>query len=353
MDNATIRLLVLYSRLAGYTVACLSALRRVADADLFVSAWAPEANAPFSSDTLQTLGPVCSREGQTKAALLAAAREFRPDAVLVSGWSDPVYVSVCRELKRQGVTVIAGCDNQWAASPRQLLAVATAPLHLHRFIDVLWVPGERQRIFANALGYSGDRCWEGYYACDVSAFCSVRASRLDSPPTFLFVGRYVAEKGIKTLAAAYRKYRHQVVEPWPLVCAGAGPLRGLLEDCGAVDQGFVQPKDLPQLMSKAHAFVLPSVYEPWGVVLQEAAASGLPLIASRACGAAVHLLRDGWNGFAVDSGTVDSLADALAAMHNADPAAREAMGQASVQLASQYSPSLWADTLIRGVRRLS
>jgi glycosyltransferase involved in cell wall biosynthesis len=168
----------------------------------------------------------------------------------------------------------------------------------------------------------------------------------------LFVGRYIPEKGIETLATAYRQYRERVAEPWPLICAGTGPLRGMLVKCGANDVGFVQPKDLPAVMGKAAAFILPSLFEPWGVVLQEAAAAGLPLIATRACGAAVHLLRDGWNGYACEPGCAASLADAMVSMHETDVRSRQAMGLAASDLAAQYSPQLWANTLIHGVGRM-
>lgn len=342
----------MYTRLAGYTVACLRALRQTAGVELLVFAQAPEANAPFSTETIQTLGNVRGREAETPQSILAAAREFRPDAVLVSGWTDRGYVPVCRSLKEAGVPIVSGCDNQWTGNARQRLATLAAPWHLHRFIDVLWVPGERQRMFANALGYRGKRCWDGYYACDLEAFAAARTTSAASPRAFLFVGRYIPEKGIETLATAYRQYRERVADPWPLVCAGAGPLRNTLVKCLADDRGFVQPKDLPAVMAGATAFILPSHFEPWGVVLQEAAAAGLPLIATRACGAAVHLLRDGWNGYACEPGCATSLAEAMVSMHETDASSRQAMRQASSHLAAQYSPQLWAETLIRGVRRL-
>lgn len=289
--RAAIRLVVLYTRLAGYTVACLRALRQSPGADLLVFAQATEANAPFSEETIGAIGRVHSREEAAPASMLAAAREFRPDAVLVSGWADRGYAEVCRSLKQSGVPVISGCDNQWSGTPRQLLAACSAKWHIQRFIDVLWVAGERQRVFANALGYRGNRCWEGYYACNLEAFAAACPPTAGRPRSFLFVGRYIPEKGIDTLATAYRQYRDLVAHPWPLICAGAGPLHQALRDCGAVERGFVQPKDLPAVMAGAAAFILPSLFEPWGVVLQEAAAAGLPLIASHACGAAVHLLR--------------------------------------------------------------
>jgi glycosyltransferase involved in cell wall biosynthesis len=280
------------------------------------------------------------------------------------------------------------------------LAALVAPWHVHRFIDVLWVTGERQRQLAHALGFRGERCWDGFYACDWKKFAEkaeilkseklkvesrndegfagetekhkteiaksesrgqkseIRDQKSDlRPPTsdrlsFLFVGRYVEEKGIRDLAAAYRLYRTKVEKAWPLVCAGRGELASLLADAGAEDSGFVQPEDLPRLMHEASAFVLPSRFEPWGVVVQEAAAAGLPLIVSEACGASVHLVRDGYNGFITETGNYKHLASALIRMHRLNEVEHEEFGQRSFELSKQYTPERWARTLREGLAML-
>ncbi|MDA7932124.1 glycosyltransferase family 4 protein, partial [Akkermansiaceae bacterium] len=121
---------------------------------------------------------------------------------------------------------------------------------------------------------------------------------------------------------------------------------------GAEDCGFVQPDALPGLMSEASAFVLPSRFEPWGVVVQEAAASSLPLICSDACGAGVHLLRDRWNGRCFPSGDAHRLAECLLWTHQQSTAEREEMGERSFELSKQYTPELWARTLVEGVKML-
>jgi len=105
-------------------------------------------------------------------------------------------------------------------------------------------------------------------------------------------------------------------------------------------------------MFRATAFVLPSTFEACGVVLQEAAAAALPLIASHACGALVHLLRTGFNGLAFETGDVAGLSDALLAMHDATAAELAATGISSSHLAQQNSSSIWANTLSKGITML-
>jgi glycosyltransferase involved in cell wall biosynthesis len=330
------------------------ALKRRTGAKLLIYAWPNQPDAPFDVSEFSDLGEIYSRNDFGVAEIEASVRKFGPDAILTSGWADRGYMKVCHNLRKIGIPVIAGSDNQWIASPRQIAAIITSRLHVHRWIDVLWVPGERQATFARALGYSGDRLWDGYYACDWSSFAApdIEQSAQDvssKEPFFLFVGRYVDVKGIDTLAAAYCMYRNAVSEPWPLVCAGAGPIAKVLRDAGAIDRGFVQPQNLPNLMQSASAFVLPSRFEPWGVVVQEAAASGLPLILSDRVGAAPHLLRPGFNGFAFPAGSVEHLAKCLLEFHAQTVEMRSDMARNSYMLSRQYMPERWADTFVSGL----
>ncbi|MDB4142973.1 glycosyltransferase family 4 protein [Akkermansiaceae bacterium] len=350
------KIAVLHTRLAPYYVACLRELA-AQECELLVVARPQDLDAPFDRSQFEGIGDVCDRSSLSENEILDQLQSFQPDAVLVAGWSDQGYMKVCRALRVQGIPVIAGCDTQWKGSLRQHVASWTARWHIHRSIDVLWVSGERQRVFAQALGYSGDRCWDGVYACDWGRFAKVnRRSKVESlrseKRAFLFVGRYVDVKGIDTLAEAYQRYCGLVEQPWKLICAGAGPLKETLIDAGAVDRGFVQPCDLPELMAEASAFVLPSRFEPWGVVVQEAAASALPLICSDACGAGVHLLRDHYNGYTFPAGDVEALTDRMAQMTHIQQDSYERFSEHSFELSKQYTPERWVQILVSGVDSL-
>jgi glycosyltransferase involved in cell wall biosynthesis len=341
---------ILYTELSGYMTACLAAYLAQTGAKLLVFARPAEKNAPFGSDSFSHLGEILDRSKFGPKQIEECVRTFGPDAVLVSGWCDPAYNRICRRLKAAGIPIISGLDNQWKGSLRQHLAALVARWHVHRFIDVFWVTGERQRQFAHKLGFRGAQCWDGFYACDWERFArpspEVPSGR---PGSFLFVGRYVEEKGIRNLAAAYRIYRTEVKNPWFLVCAGRGELGPLLNEAGTDDRGFVQPEHLPDLMHEASAFVLPSLFEPWGVVVQEAAACGLPLIVSEACGAGVHLVRQSYNGFITETGHPKSLASALIRMHKLSEVERRQFGRRSFELSRHYTPRRWARTLSEGL----
>ena len=369
------RVAVLHTRLSGYLAACLRECNVRADAEFLIYALPSQGDAPFDSFVFAGIGEIRNRRKVSDADIEKAVRDFGPDAILVSGWADKGYVNICRSMRQHGIPVIAGCDTQWRGSWRQRVASLIAPWHIQKAIDALWVTGERQATLARALGYNGERLWDGYYACDWEKFArrpetrsqksEVRGQKserdeqpsdLRSPtsdlPFFLFVGRYVDVKGIDTLIEAYRMYREKVEEPWALKCAGAGPLRDLLVSAGAEDLGFVQPSELPKLMRGASAFVLPSRFEPWGVVAHEAGASGLPLILSDACGAGVHLLRDLHNGYLFPTGDADALVRTMVRMHGLADERRAEYGSASFELSKQYTPQRWAETLVAGLERM-
>jgi glycosyltransferase involved in cell wall biosynthesis len=348
------RVVLLHTRLSGYLAACLRALKLQTGCEFLIYVWPNQPDAPFGASQFEDLGTIRNRHEFSDREIEKSVWEFAPDAILTSGWADKGYLKICRHLKKNSVPVIAGCDTQWTGSLRQQIAGMTAALHVRRAIDVLWVTGERQATLARALGFSGNSLWDGYYACDWSKFSSDKAPRptshaADATPYFLFVGRYVPEKGIDTLAEAYRLYCEGVKTPWPLICAGSGPLKQILCDAGAVDRGFVQPDKLPDLMQNAAAFILPSRFEPWGVVVQEAAASGLPLILADQVGAGVHLLRPRFNGYSFPAGSTNSLTQNMLEMHLMSPEKRMEMSRNSGVLSRQYTPERWANTFISGL----
>jgi glycosyltransferase involved in cell wall biosynthesis len=110
--------------------------------------------------------------------------------------------------------------------------------------------------------------------------------------------------------------------------------------------GFVQPEDLPRKFLEASCLLLPSTFEPWGVVVHEAAASGMAVICTSVCGAMVHLVQPGYNGYVVEPDNVDDLVLAMVRYTNLTPQERMKMGANSYALSSQYTPKQWASNLL-------
>ena len=165
------------------------------------------------------------------------------------------------------------------------------------------------------------------------------------------------------LVEAYRLYAKSVADPWPLDCVGAGPLARTLFPTAKVAEGkglirnlgFQQPAALLSLYASHGAFILPSRSESWGVALAEAAACGLPLICTDACGGRAELVRTSGpnaNGFIARADSAKSLAEAMVRLHNLGTEARGRFSAASRRLAAPYSASLWAQRVAHIVKEV-
>lgn len=340
------RVVVLYAGLSGYIAACLQALRTYG-ADILLVHWPVSNEAPFKDQFSSSVDHAFDKSQLSKNELRDRVVDFQPDVMVVSGWMDKEYLSVCREMKKKGVMVVAGSDTQYTGSVRQKIGNLISPWYLHKAIDVMWVTGERQKQLACHLGYKGQRCWEGFYTCDWDSFR--QPDREKGQNAFLFTGRLIPRKGISSLLKAYQAYRENSTSPWELWVVGAGPLAEEVATVpGVVNKGFVQPSDLPALYQQVSAFVLPSRVEPWGVVVHEAAAAGLPIICTDSCGAGVHLVRDHFNGYTFQVDNVSELTAYLTLMAGLSADSWRAMSKHSYILSQQYHPSLWVKTLITG-----
>lgn len=348
------RVVILWQRLSGYTHAGFTALRDLG-VDVRIVHRGGGADAPFDeralTDGLCTTSWTGAPDAQVVETLLD---EADPHAVIVSSWHITAYRRAVRRRRGQTLRVLS-MDNQWWATPKQRLGVATSPLLIRPSYDAAFVASERSADFAHRLGFSDSRVIRGVYACDHERFAAVADVRGSAAPerAFVFVGRLVAEKGIDVLAEGYRRYRRMVDDPWPLLVSGAGAGAAELEGVDGVELlGFVQPADLPALLARSGCLVLPSRFEPWGVVIQEAAAAGLAVVCTWVCGASGRLVVDGYNGRVTESGDADDLARAMVRISTSTDEERQAMARASRSLADQYTPRRWATHLLDRIGEL-
>jgi glycosyltransferase involved in cell wall biosynthesis len=100
--------------------------------------------------------------------------------------------------------------------------------------------------------------------------------------------------------------------------------------------GFQKQEELPMFYGVADALVLPSLYEPWGVVVNEAMASGLPVLISKNAGCRPDLVEEGWNGLLFDPSSRDSIAHCLRAFARLSDEQLAAMGEHSKERISGW-----------------
>jgi glycosyltransferase involved in cell wall biosynthesis len=293
----------------------------------------PHHEAVFlSGPRLPLVGRVLRHDYPITTGIFGALRSSRPEVVVVSGWStfaSQAAISWSRTRRTPYVLLVESHDLGPRAGWRRAVKGAIVPRLIRRAASVLVVGSaardsvvergadpERVRVFANTV--------------DVSHWIQ-RAERLAPRPhdgvVVLSIGRDVPEKAFDVLAAA---------------SAAAGVT---LETIA----GGASEDELAQRYADADVFALLSRHETWGVVVNEAAASGLPLVLSDRVGAAHDLLRDGENGFLVPADDVGAAADALGKLA-ASPELRRRMGDRSRELVRGwgYEPSV--ESFVAAVR---
>jgi glycosyltransferase involved in cell wall biosynthesis len=141
---------------------------------------------------------------------------------------------------------------------------------------------------------------------------------------FVFSAKLVARKDPMTLLHAFERMRLR--DRAAVVFVGDGELRDELEEYarqhtlgGAHFAGFVNQNELPGYYGSADVFVLPSTYEPRGAVINEAMASGLPVIVTDRCGSIGDIVLDGDNAIIYPAGDADALAAAMDRLAGDDP----------------------------------
>ena len=344
------RFVICWEQIAGYIGAGWRELARQPGVELLVLAGRGgtcDPNAPYDDDVAG--GVPCRLLDRSTLRDPGVIRKevlsFAPDVVYLSGWSNPAYVKLVYEPRLRPARFVMGMDNPREDTWRQLLGRFRVGRFLRR-MDRVIVAGERSWQFAHhLLRVPEHKLSRGLYSIDFDAFATAADIRRQSdrwPKRFAFVGRYEHTKGLDVLLEAYAAYRRVVNDSWPLACFGKGSLGRLVDLAeGVENRGFVQPRDLPAALGETGAFVLPSRREPWGAVIAEAGAAGLPIVCTESCGAAVDVVRSMYNGMIIPTGHVEALTDSLLWLHNSGNQLPE-MGRRSQQLAEPFSARHWA-----------
>src|SRR5262249_22802035 len=173
--------------------------------------------------------------------------------------------------------------------------------------------------------------------------------------TFLYVGRLAAEKCVENVIEAFRVASGLLPRGMlHLVIAGSGPREAELRasaPSGVEFLGFLDRRSrLPDLYANSDAFVCASVTETLGLVLLEAMASGLPVIAAPAGGVRDHL-HDGVNGLAYPAGDVGAMARAMARLAG-DGALRQRLARGARRTAEGLSWDREMERLDRSYREV-
>lgn len=279
---------------------------------------------------------------ETEAALVAQRLDervlpWRPDAIAICGWATTVDLATLRWAVARGIPAICMSEtNAWDFERHWFAEKAKSGIIAHYSAGL--ATNDSQIDYLVSLGLERQSIFRGYNAID-NAYFREQAMHWRGEPGlppeiagrvpvaargqyFLASNRFIEKKNLMRLLDAYAAFRAGRADnpaDWPLVLLGDGELRPQIEakiaqlGLGAFVHlpGFLQVDALPRYYATAGAFVHASTTEQWGLVVNEAMASGLPVGVSNRCGSTEFLIEDGITGFAFDPFSTQDITRAL------------------------------------------
>jgi glycosyltransferase involved in cell wall biosynthesis len=229
-------------------------------------------------------------------------------------------------------------------------------------------PGVKSKHYLETLGMDGSDIFTTGYAVDNNFYLDkyrIHKENKDhlieelnvSNRNFLFVGRFSREKNIISLLKAYKKIKENKSE-WGLILVGDGPEKNAISEFIRQHKledhihlpGFIQQSEITKYYTVSDVMILPSVSEPWGLVINEAMICELPLIVSDRCGCHPELVKDAVNGFVYPAPDNEKLEKCMRYMIDNEEKLIE-MGIESSNIIKNHAPETVADRITRGISK--
>ena len=248
----------------------------------------------------------------------ALIQEARPAVIVTIGWADPAYILLVHLGQIYKIPLVVVSDSCELDMPRNIIKEYLKSNFLRGYSAAI-VAGRQSSSYIQKLGFPRAAVFEPWDVVDNNFFASY-----DQEPEpgilrpFLCVGRLIPEKNHALLLKAFSIYQSQGGQR-PLLLVGHGPLEiqiqiqiSNLPNPELVHMlPFQQLEQLKTLYWSSHALILPSLKDTWGLVVNEAMASSLPVIVSSACGCVDDLVENGVTGWTFQNNDLDGLLDCL------------------------------------------
>jgi len=291
--------------------------------------------------------------------------DYKPDVIFAPATPFPEGMAAFSYRLASGTRAVM-MDDAWKHTDHRGIITEGIKKVIHQNIDAVFIPAPSHLPYYLGMGFPEERVIFGvdvidndYFSQKAEEACkneaSIRESRRMPDNYFLFVGRFLPRKGVETLVKAYTYYRQQAGQnPWGLVLVGDGKhlesIRSLSRDItGIIFAGPQFSDNLCQYYALARALIVPSIIDPWGLVVNEGMASGLPVIVSRGCGAAKTLVREGENGWTFEPGDDETLTKLMIRVSLLSSDDLKEMGRKSQCIVSEWSLDRFADGVLKAI----
>jgi glycosyltransferase involved in cell wall biosynthesis len=305
------KILYLYSELMGYQIPILREYVTKYNAEVHVIHWDQKKITPYKPPAFSNIF-YYNRSDYSVKQLKEFVIKINPDIIYISGWMDKGYLVAVRPLRKLGIPVVSGMDDIWLKTLRQRIASILFPPFRKLFFSHAWVAGPYQYEFAKRLGFKNNEIIHNCLSADIEIFNLVYKESIEKkkekyPHRFFYAGRLESNKGIGILIQAWKGIRENKKD-WELCIIGNGSLHDYVaSNSEIITLDFMQPENLVREIENAGCYILPSIYERWGVVLHEFSAAGLPIICSSFCGSAPFFVTHNFNGYVFRTNNIEDL----------------------------------------------
>lgn len=278
--------------------------------------------------------------------------KYQVTKVCLSGYSHPVYRGILEYCYTNNIKTTMFTETKTDEKKRNFLRELYKSKILKK-VDWFFTSGTLSAAYLTKLGVPHSKIDIGYSVVDNKFFSSYELTQTKQVKSFLYVGRLSSEKGLTCLIKAYDLYSQNTKVPWKLQIVGSGPQEQTLKEIAHLSQArelvdfipFAQKDQLRKIYHKCDCLILPSTYEPWGLVINEAMACGKPIIASNDCGAAIDLVHHEVNGIRFTHSEQNALQNALEKMSSYDNERLKQMGIKSQELITSWNCENWAQKI--------
>jgi glycosyltransferase involved in cell wall biosynthesis len=293
--------------------------------------------------------------------------------VLLTGYYDPAQLLLGLVLKAKGCRIVLQNESTALDNPRTGWREQIKRTFV-RLCDGYFCFGTRAAEYLVQLGADPARILVKNNAVVDNAFLrtvydNARPNRLAeqrghqlAKRNFIYVGRLIAIKNLTALINAFAEAcRTNPAADWGLILLGEGDQKAMLQQqvsqLNLTDKVRFLPgcnwQEVPRFLALADVLVLPSQSEPWGLVVNEAMACGLPVLVSDRCGCVDDLVQDGQNGYRFDPSQPDQLTDRLGRLMIAPPAELTRMGTESARIVDAFNPDTVGKSMYDALTQLS
>ena len=343
---------MLWDNLGDYHRARVAELKRIHGSETIISADLGAQDITYEWENIATKGhfvlsslPVDQPDVFNRwRNFVKLVRREKVTAVFFGGYGSKGYLFFILTCKVLGIKAFLSTEVWYRTNPYYHIVLGT---YFRTLFKGLLMAGSRvMKHYEEKLHIPPAMMRKPYSVVDNKHFAS--GIRTVQPrPVLLCVARFRGHKNLEPLINAFG--RSQLCGTWDLKIVGGGPLKPVLEQAAAKTEGvhllnWLSYAEMPNLYASSDFFILPSLPESWGLVVNEAMAAGLPVALSWQTGCINDFVTPE-NGFGFDAASVEAILEALNKIAALSPTQRLKMGEVSKVLVNNFSLERYAQSL--------